>query len=270
MAMHFPSAVRISLCAIPFALIVSLASAEPVLVKKREGVVHGFLVLKSLEGEILADGDLVQVPRERGIESRLTFHFGDGSLHDERVFFSQDRSFLLESYQLVQKGPSFPKSLEVTLDRDERRYEIRHFPEDGGKVETLEGELELPRDTYNGMFFILLKNLPAQAAKTEVSMVAFTPEPRVLSLEISSQGEETFSIGKRTSRAVHYALNPEVRGLTGLLAELFGKDPEPLHTWMVRGDAPTFVKFQGFLYQGGPVWSIELASPTWPSGGENR
>jgi hypothetical protein len=48
------------------------------------------------------------------------------------------------------------------------------------------------------------------------------------------------------------------------LAKLMGKDPPPLDTWMLGGDAPTFVRFRGFLYPGGPVWSIELASPAWP------
>ena len=98
-----------------------------------------------------------------------------------------------------------------------------------------------------------------------MSMIAFTPEPRVMDLEMSSRGEEPFSIADVTRRAMHYLLNIEVRGLTGLFAKWIGKDPPPLHTWMLEGDAPTFVRFEGFLYPGGPVWSIELASPSWPS-----
>ena len=243
----------------------SSATAEPIPVRKTEGVVHGFLVLRSLEGEVLADGDLIQVPRQGRIESRLTFRFRDGSLHDEQVTFSQERAFLLESYHLVQKGPSFPKPLEATLERAENRFEVRHRVEDGAELSVLEGRIELPRDVYNGMFFTLLKNVEADAAKRTVSMVAFTPDPRVVSLELSSQGEEPFSIVDTTRRAVHYLLNIEVSGFTGLLAKLFGKDPPPLHTWMLPGEAPTFVRFRGFLYQGGPVWSIELASPAWPS-----
>jgi hypothetical protein len=228
-----------------------------------EGVVHGFLVLRSLQGDVLAEGDLIQVPRRGRIESRLTFRFRDGSIHDERVSFTQDRVFLLESYHLLQKGPSFPKPIEAALERAEKRYEIRHRDEDGSE-EVLEGKLELPRDVYNGMFFTVLKNIDADAAKTTVSMVAFTPDPRVVSLEVSSQGEEPFSIADISRRAVHYLLDIEVSGFTGLLAKLFGKDPPPLHTWMLEGEAPTFVRFRGFLYPGGPVWSIELASPVWP------
>jgi hypothetical protein len=234
--------------------------AEPIRVRKTEGVVHGFLVLRSLGGEVLADGDLVQVPKREGIDSRLTFRFRDGSLHDERVFFSQKEVLRLESYHLIQKGPSFPSPLEARLDRAKGRYEVHQTKEGETEAEALEGTIELPEDVYNGMFFTMLKNLEAPAT---VSMVAFMPEPRVVSLEVASLGEEKFSIAKTPRKAVKYSLDIEVTGLTGVLAKLFGKDPEPLHTWMLPGDAPTFVRFEGFLYQGGPVWVIELTSPEW-------
>jgi len=34
--------------------------------------------------------------------------------------------------------------------------------------------------------------------------------------------------------------------------------------WILGGDAPAFVKAEQALYIGGPVWRIELASPSWP------
>ncbi len=237
------------------------AAADPVEVRKMEGVVHGFLVLRSEGGEVLADGDLIQVPRKGGIDSRLTFRFRDGSVYDERVFFTQDRVLRLESYHLVQKGPSFPQPLEAKLNRTENRFEVLHMEEGESEAEVLEGTLELPEDAYNGMFFTLLKNI--DGTPRTVSLVAFTPEPKMVNLEVTSLGEEKFAIEKTSRRATRYALDIDVTGFTGLLAKLFGKDPAPLHTWMLGGDAPTFVKFQGFLYQGGPVWTIELTSPTF-------
>ncbi len=242
-------------------------SAEPVAVSKPEGIVHGFLRLRSLEGDLLATGDLIQLPNRGKIESRLVFHFLDGSTHDERVVFSQKNLFRLESYHLVQKGPSFPEPIEVDLDRARKHYRVYHGPANGEDAKTSEGEIEIPLDAYNGMFFTILKSLDAhisEEAKRKVSMVVFTPEPRVVGLEISSQGEDPFTIEGSPHRAVHYVLTIEVGGLTGVLADLLGKNPPPLHTWMIRGDAPTFVKFQGFLFRKGPIWSIELASPSWP------
>jgi hypothetical protein len=37
------------------------------------------------------------------------------------------------------------------------------------------------------------------------------------------------------------------------------------HVWILGGEAPAFVKLEGPLYFGGPIWRIELASPVWPS-----
>src|SRR5207245_293785 len=37
--------------------------------------------------------------------------------------------------------------------------------------------------------------------------------------------------------------------------------PPDSHVWVLGGAAPAFVKFEGPLYQGGPIWSIELAKP---------
>jgi hypothetical protein len=241
------------------------ALAEPIPVKKPEGVVHGFLALRSLEGKLLADGDLVQTPRKGGISSRLTFRFRDGSLHDEEVVFKQDKVFELERYHLVQKGPSFPRYLDATLDRNGNKFVVHHRDEKKDEIEVKEGTLEIPPDLYNGMFFTLLKNLDGSAGKTIITMAAFTPEPRVVNVEITSQGEESFSIADVSRKAVHYLLDLEITGLTGVLADLLGKDPKPIHTWMVAGPAPTFVRYRGPLFQQGPEWVIELASPEWPT-----
>jgi len=48
-------------------------------VQHTEGMVHGFLVLRTLEGETLADGDLIQVARADRVTAHLIFHFKNGS-----------------------------------------------------------------------------------------------------------------------------------------------------------------------------------------------
>jgi hypothetical protein len=44
---------------------------------------------------------------------------------------------------------------------------------------------------------------------------------------------------------------------------MIGKQPADIHFWIVGGKAPAFVKFTGQLYDGGPVWNIELANVHW-------
>jgi hypothetical protein len=53
--------------------------AEPVPVRYREGTEHGFLALRTLEGKILAAGDLTQTVRKNEVVSRLVFRFREGT-----------------------------------------------------------------------------------------------------------------------------------------------------------------------------------------------
>jgi hypothetical protein len=238
--------------------------AAPVAVRHLEGLVHGFLVLRTLEGDILADGDLIQVAHGDRVTSRLVFHFKDGSIHDETAVFSQRRNFRLLSDHLVQKGPAFQHPIEVSIDGSTGQVTV-HDPNDDGKQKVATDHFDLPSDVANGLVLTLLKNIRSDAPHTKVSMVVFTPKPRLVRLAITPQGEEAFSIGGSSRKATHYVVKLEIGGAAGLVATLLGKQPPDTHVWILGGEAPAFVKSEGPLYLGGPIWRIELASPMWPA-----
>src|SRR5262245_25869032 len=85
------------LCALTLA---SSAHAAPVAVRYVEGTSHGFVVLRAYRGAVLANGELIQAARGERLESRLLFHFADGSLFDETVTFTQHSVFRLVAYHL--------------------------------------------------------------------------------------------------------------------------------------------------------------------------
>jgi hypothetical protein len=228
-----------------------------------EGMVHGFLALRSTTGELLADGALLQTPRGDQVTSRLVFHFRDGSIYDETAVFSQRRSFRLLKDHLVQKGPSFPTSLDASFDVTKGTVTVRSRKNDKDEEVATES-LSLPPDLSNGLLFTVLKNVRPDVVKLQSHFVAFTPKPRVVRLEISAQGEDTFSVGDATQKATHFVVHPELGGLTGLVAPLVGKEPPDIHVWILFSDVPAFVRFEGSLYMGGPTWRIELTSPKWP------
>ncbi|HVQ25700.1 MAG TPA: hypothetical protein VMV01_11000, partial [Planctomycetota bacterium] len=66
-----------------------------------------------------------------------------------------------------------------------------------------------------------------------------------------------------TLKAVHYVVKVDIGGITGALAKLLGKQPPDTHVWIQHGDFPAFVRSEGPLYLGGPMWRIELADPRW-------
>jgi hypothetical protein len=232
-------------------------------VRYKEGLLHGFLVLSTTEGNPLADGDLLQTAHGDRVTSRLTYHFKDGSLQDETTIFSQRGEFRLVSYHLVQKGPAFQHPLELSIAAATGQVTV-HYTDDDGKEKETTQHLKLPADLANGLVLTLLKNLKADAPPIEVSMVVATPKPRLVKIAISPQGEEPFSFGASNRKATQYVLKVEIGGLAGLVAPLLGKQPADSHVWILGGEAPAFVKSEALSYLEGPIWRTELAAPVWP------
>jgi hypothetical protein len=77
-------------------------------------------------------------------------------------------------------------------------------------------------------------------------------------LAISNAGAVPSPGAASTGRVIHYVVKPEIGGLSGVLAPLVGKQPPDTHVWILEGAAPAFVKSEGPLYVGGPVWRIEV------------
>src|SRR5204862_125589 len=124
--------------------------------------------------------------------------------------------------------------------------------------EVEEATLALSSDVANGMMIPVLKNLGPATVSVAASWVAATPKPRQVKLAISNAGAEPSSSTDSNRRVIHYIVKPEIGGLSGLLAPLVGKQPPDTHVWILAGAAPAFLKSEGPLYLGGPVWRIEV------------
>src|SRR5947207_5215727 len=90
--------------------------AELIPVRHTEGLIHGFLVVRTLEGKAVADGQMTQDARDDRVTNHLTFRFKDGSIYEDMTIFSQRGTFRLLSDHLIQRGPSF-KQTDGYLDR---------------------------------------------------------------------------------------------------------------------------------------------------------
>jgi hypothetical protein len=228
------------------------ASAEPVAVRYTEGVTRAFPVLRSVKGEKLAQGDLVQVAKGDRVESRMVFKFKDGSLYDETVVFSQNDVFVLQSYRLIQRGPAFPESMDAFVDRESGRYTVRYKADEDSAEEVITGKFELPTDAYNGLLSTLMKNLPTGESRT-VQIVAFTPKPRLVKMLLTPTVQDAVMVGETAMNATRFMIKPQL----GLFASLLVADLPDVKIWIVEGEAPAFIKFEGPLYFMGPVWRIE-------------
>jgi hypothetical protein len=251
--------------AVAFALLLSpgTPAAEPVAVRYPDGAVHGFLVLRAPNGNVLADGDLNQTVRGDRVTARLVFRFKDGSLHEQTTVYSQRRHIEFISDHIVQKGPAFPYPLDMSIDGASGQVTVRYRNERG--MDRSESDrLDLPDDLANGLVGKLLMNADPEAIPRSLSLVVPTPAPRLVKLLVAEAGSEHFSVGGSSRQATRYVLKVDIGGLAGVLAPLFGKQPPDSFVWIAREDVPAFVRADQPLYAGGPVWSIELAGPVWP------
>jgi hypothetical protein len=237
--------------------------AAPVPVRFAEGVTHGFLVLSGVDGAVLAQGDLLQVGRDGENDKRMVFHFKDGSVFDEKVTYTERGVYALKSYSLSKSGPAFEMDTEISMTPATGAYRVKTKDHKGGGEKIFEGKLDLPADVYNGMILTVVKDLPKGAAEI-IHYVAFTPEPRVIELELKPIGEEKFAVGELRKTAVHYVMRPRLGVWLTLFAKILRRMPDDLHAWILTDDVPAFVGFEGSLTTPGPVWRIELVSPRRP------
>lgn len=239
--------------------------AAEVPVRHTEGRIHGFLILRDMEDNVLASGGLTQLANGNRVTAELSFHFKDGSVFEETAVFSQRRTFQLLTYHLVQTGKAFKRPTNMSVNVSTGQVTVR-YTDDDGKEKTIAENMKLPADLANGIVPTLIGDLDPKAPKSTVSMLVSTPKPRLVKLEISPAGEDSFSIAGSVAKAMRYVVKTEIGGISGVIAPIVGKQPPDTHVWMVGGKAPGFVKSEGPLYEGGPIWRIEMASPVWPKG----
>jgi hypothetical protein len=181
----------------PFVLILLVscltvwAHTEPIAVRYPQGSSHGFLALKTLEGVTIATGESTQTVRGDRVTSRLIFHFRDGSVDDDLTVFTQRGTFRLISDHHVQRGPSFPKPVDLLINAITGQITSRAAD---GKV--TQEHLDLPPDVSNGLPPNLLLNILPSIAETKISYVVPGTKPRLVRLSIKPTGSLPFMIGE--------------------------------------------------------------------------
>src|SRR5216117_2538968 len=115
--------------------------ADMIPVHHTEGLMHGFLVLRTLEGKAIADGQMTQDARGDRVTTHLIFRFKDGSLYEDTTIFSQCGTFRLLSDHLIQRGPSFKQPVDTLIDASTGQVKVR-YTDDKGKEKVVAERLE--------------------------------------------------------------------------------------------------------------------------------
>jgi hypothetical protein len=239
------------------------SAAEPIRVKYVEGTVHAFMLLRTEEGKTIATGGVDQTVHGARVTTTLKFHFEDGSEYEETTIFSQRSVFRVLSNHLLTKGPSFKEPMEAWIDCLSGQVKVREL-QAGKEDKITTHHINIPADLANGIEPTVIKNFPDDSQRTLTMLVA-TPKPRIVKLVVTPEGDDSFSIEatKYKASAKQYLVKVEIGGVAGAIAPVVGKQPPDIHLWVLKGEAPIFLKSTGPLAVGAPVWQIELASPAW-------
>jgi hypothetical protein len=249
-------------CASLFLLVALLSAwADPVPVRFKQGSGHIFLLVRGDDGKTLAAGESFQTVKGSRVTTRTAFHFRDGSLDEETTVFDQSRNFSLLSDRRVQRGSAFPHPMEMQLDAQTGRVTFHDLDKD----KTTSEVLKLPGDVANGIITQVLQSIPPDAPETRVSYVLPAAKPRLATLVISRVGDDTYLIGGRRETGSKFEIKVDLGGVAGVIAPIIGKEPKPIYARMAGGKVPMFIRIETQFYEGAPVWTIEQASPVWPS-----
>ena len=164
-------------------MLVAVLRAETIPVRHPQGSVHGFVVLKTTEGRRIATGDMTQTVHGDKVRSRLIFRFRDGSVDEETTTFLQRDVFRLLSDHHIQRGPSYPKSIDMLIDATSGIVTTRI-----GNGKTAHFHMDLPPDLANGLPPNLLMNVMPSAAETRISYLAPGEKPRLIHISIKPAG----------------------------------------------------------------------------------
>lgn len=232
--------------------------AEPIPVRYLQGSTHAYLSLKTTQGATLAIGEVTQTVRGDRVSSKLVFRFRDGSVDEDTTIFTQRDVFRLVSDHHIQHGPSFPKPIDFLIDM--ATGDLTSHNEDGTVTKE---HVDLPADVSNGLPPNLLLNILPETPETKISFVAPGKKARVVKLSIKPTGSTPFRVGGLRRKATDYTLHVELGGITGVVAPLIGKEPPDYHIWIQGGTPPAFIREEGPLYEGGPIWRVEQVAPSF-------
>jgi hypothetical protein len=244
-------------------LIGSTTSAQQIPVIHQRGALQGLLLLKNGEGRDIAIGDQTQEVEGNEVHSRLIFRFRDGSIDDETTVYRQDSVFQLIRDHHIQKGPSFPHPIDVTIDVPASK--VTWIETSHKKSQAKSQHMDLPSDLANGMISLLVEDFPHKDSERKVSYLVPGSKPRIVQLSVTPEGTDRVLVGWSGRRVAQYDVHFEIGGIAGVVAHVFGKQPPDIHLWALEGTIPQLVKLVGPLYEQGPIWTMTQTAPTWPT-----
>jgi hypothetical protein len=249
-------------CGALLAVVAAGHGVAQIAVKHPVGARHGFLTVRTQSGVAMGYAELSEYAVGDVVTVDMAYHFLDGSLDEEVSSFRQGKTFEFLSDHHVQKGKFFKTQSDMLVEANGKAT-VKSIGKDGKeKVDT--AQMQITPDLANGMVGTVMENIPASAGEFKLAMIAPTPKPLAIKLDITPEGEQTFRIAGTSRKAHVFRVRPQIGGVIGVVAAMINKQPADITISVLEGEVPTIVRIQQQLAEGTPMLDIEMAGASFP------
>jgi hypothetical protein len=208
---------------------------------------HGFPSMQNEAGELIADGELTQRKQGARLIVHATWRFRDGRVVVEDAVFALRPELAQQSFRWVERrGETELRRFEV----DFRSRKAHAQKLEGKERKRWDDTLDLqPGKAFAGYGTALAvsqlrDSLAAKDAVAELTFIAFTPEPRTVTLEVSRRQGERVRVAGRELGADLYTLHPRIPFPISIFVH--AKDAR---LWFTHGAPPALLRAEQNLVE---------------------
>lgn len=237
-----------------------LALTAAIVLHVQEGDVQAFPSLLDASGHVLADGRFTQRIEGDSLHIEARYDFADGRIVEEKATLRLRPSLEQRSWEWSERGADGEVSRKFAVD-----FASGHATGRKGR-DQLDEHLDVhPGRTFAGIALVVaVKNLRhelARGSSADLEVVAFTPKPRTVGLEVRRDGPDELLVAGRRLATEKWTLHPKVPAIAKLFVHA-----DDQHVWLFRDDPPALLRFEGPLMEpSDPVIRVE----TIPSAAAN-
>jgi hypothetical protein len=217
---------------------------------------RGFPALRDLDGRELAAGDFAQWAEDDRLMVRIRYDFADGRTIEEESVFAPGSPVVQERWKWDESHQGQPlRVFEVDFPSG-TAFAEKH---ENGEVARWDEEIQVePGLSFAGFGFTVairaLRERLVAGESVELEAVAFTPEPRVVGVELSHGGVEEMSMGGRTLRGDRFDIEPMIPSIVELFI-----DVSDTRIWLTHPPPAEFLRWEGPLVEpDDPVIRVDL------------
>jgi hypothetical protein len=230
--------------------------AAGIFVPEIEAAMHGFPGVFDLQGKKTGDAEFVQWLETNQLYLISTYDFGSGHVIEEKAVLRQRPVLAQDSWSWSElKGKTVLRHFEVDFHSGHASGEKL----EESKVKRWSDSFKIDSSkTFAGIGFTFaikaLRDRLLKGEKIELQAAAFTPKPRLVTVQLSYRGLDQIPMAGRTVKGDCFIIHPEVPALAKLFI-----DARDTQIWLTSNRPAAFARWEGSILEpDDPVIRVDL------------